>query len=167
MASNTFIGRMIGAAMLDVDTYEAVEHDTTLTSQAAAVVVLAAIAAGLATSDTVIGGIVGGLVGWFFMAGTIYFIGTRLFGGTATWGELLRTLGFAASPKILIIFAAIPLLGWFVSVPVGIWSLAAAIVAIRQALDVSTGKAVLAGALGVLSWILIATIIVGVFSAGA
>jgi hypothetical protein len=167
MASNTFVGRMIGAAMLDVDTYEAVEHDTTLTSQAAAVVVLAAVAAGVATSDTVIGGIIGGLVGWFFMAGTIYFIGTRLFGGTATWGELLRTLGFAASPKILVILAILPLVGGLVEVAVGIWSLAAAIVAIRQALDVTTGKAMLAGALGVLSWILIAATIAGVLSAGA
>ena len=167
MASNTFVGRMIGAALLDVDTYEAVEHDTTLTSQAAAVVVLAAIAAGLATRDGVIGGIVGDLVGWFFMAGTIYFIGTRMFGGTATWGEVLRTLGFAASPKILIIFAALPLLGWAVDVAVGIWFLAAAIVAIRQALDVSTGKAVLAGALGVLCWALIKTTIVGILGAGA
>lgn len=167
MASNTFVGRMIGAAMLDVDTYEAVEHDTTLTTQAAAVVVLAAIAAGLATNETVIGGIVGGLVGWFIMAGLIYFIGTRLFGGTATWGELLRTLGFAASPRILIIFAAIPLLGWFVQLAVGIWSLAAAVVAIRQALDVSTGKAMLAGALGVLAWILIAATVAGLFVAGA
>lgn len=167
MASNTFFGRMIGAAMLDVDTYEAVEHDTTLTSQAAAVVVLAAIAAGLATDDTVIGGIVGGLVGWFFMAGTIYFIGTRLLGGTATWGELLRTLGFAASPKILIIVAVLPLLGWLVELGVGIWALAAAVVAIRQALDVSTGKAILAGALGVVVWTLIAATIVGVFTAGA
>ena len=156
MASNTFFGRMIGAAMLDVDTYEAVEHDTTLTSQAAAVVVLAAIAAGLATDDTVIGGIVGDLVGWFFMAGTIYFIGTRL-----------RTLGFAASPKILIIVAVLPLLGWLVQVGVGIWALAAAVVAIRQALDVSTGKAILAGALGVVVWALIAATIVRVLTAGA
>ena len=167
MASNTFIGRMIGAALLDVDTYEAVEHDTTLTPQAAAVVVIAAVATGLATSETVVGGIVGGLVGWFFMAGTIYFIGTRLFGGTATWGELLRTLGFAASPKILVILAVLPLVGWAVQLAVGIWSLAAAIVAIRQALDVSTGKAVLAGALGVVSWVLIAAVIVGLFTAGA
>ena len=167
MASNTFVGRMIGAAMLDVDTYEAVEHDTTLTSQAAAVVVLAAIAVGLATQDTVIGGIIGGLLGWFFMAGTIYFIGTRLFGGTATWGELLRTLGFAASPKILVILAVLPLVGWAVQLAVGIWSLAAAVVAIRQALDVSTGKAVLAGALGVISWMLIAAVVAGLFIGAA
>lgn len=156
MASNTFVGRMIGAAMLDIETYEAVEHDTTLTSQAATVVVLGAVATGLATEVSVIGGAIGALVGWFVMAGIIYFIGTSLFGGTATWGELLRTLGFAASPKILIVLAVLPLVGWAVELAVGIWFLAAAIVAIRQALDVSTGKAILSGALGVISLYLIA-----------
>ncbi len=164
MASNTFVGRMIGAAMLDVPTYEAVEHDTTLTGQAAAVVVLQAVAAGFATSETVIGGVIAGLLGWFFMAGIIYFIGTRLFGGTATWGELLRTLGFAASPKILIIFAIIPVLSWFVLLGVWLWGLAAAVVAIRQALDITTGKAVLTGILGVLSWVLISIVVGGLIA---
>ncbi len=165
MASNTFVGRMIGAAMLDVPTYEAVEHDTTLTGQAAAVVVLGAIAAGIGTSDTVIGGTIGSLIGWFFMAGTIYLIGTRLFGGTATWGEVLRTMGFASSPSILLVLAVIPFFGWLIQVVAGLWALAAAVVAIRQALDVSTGKAILTGILGVLSWALIGAALAGMFVA--
>ena len=164
MDSNTFIGRMIGAAMLDVPTYEAVEHDTTLTGQAAAVVVLGAISSGLASSESVIGGSISSLIGWFFMAGTIYFIGTRLFGGSATWGEVLRTMGFASSPSILMILAIIPILGWFVQVTVGLWALAAAVIAIRQALDVSTGKAILTGILGVFSWGLIAALLAGVLA---
>ncbi len=165
MASNTFIGRMIGAAMLDVPTFEAVEHDTTLTGQAAAVVALAAVATGIATSDSVIGGTIGALIGWFFMAGTIYIIGTKLFDATATWGEVLRTLGFAASPKILLVLAVLPILGWLVQLVVGLWALAAAVIAIRQALDISTGKAILTGILGVLSWTLIGAALAGIFIA--
>ncbi|MFQ5529686.1 MAG: Yip1 family protein [Gemmatimonadota bacterium] len=164
MAGNTFVGRMIGAAMLDVPTYEAVEHDKSLTPQAGAVVILQAGAAGLATSDAVVGGILSALLGWFCGAGLIYLIGTRLFGGEATWGEVLRTLGFAASPGILIIFAIFPVVGWFVGIAVGLWGLAAAVVAIRQALDVSTGKAVLAGILGVLSYGIILAALRGVFT---
>jgi len=165
MASNTFVERMIGAAMLDVPTYEAVEHDTTLTGQAAAVVVLGAIATGLGTSDTVIGGTIGSLVGWFFMAGTIYVIGTQLFGATATWGEVLRTMGFASSPSILMILAVLPFFGWIIQVVVGLWALAAAVIAIRQALDVSTFKAILTGILGVFSWGLIGALLAGVLGA--
>jgi len=164
MASDTFLGRMIGAAMLDVPTYEAVEHDESLTGQAAGVVVLAAVATGLATSESVIGGSISSLIGWFFMAGTIYFIGTRLFGGTATWGEVLRTMGFASSPSILMILAVVPLLSWIVQPVVGLWALAAAVIAIRQALDVSTGKAIVTGILGVFSWALIAALLAGILS---
>lgn len=164
MASTTFVGRMIGAAMLDVPTYEAVEHDQTLTVQAGAVIVLQAGAAGLATSDAVVGGILTALLGWFCGAGLIYLIGTRLFGGDATWGEVLRTLGFAASPGILIIFAAFPFLGWIVGVVVGLWWLAAMVVAIRQALDVSTGKAILSGILGVLAYGIISAALRGVLT---
>ncbi|MDH3296920.1 MAG: YIP1 family protein [Gemmatimonadota bacterium] len=163
MASNTFVGRMIGAAMLDVPTYEAVEHDQTLTVQAGAVIALQAGAAGLATSAAVLGGILSSLLGWFCGAGLIYLIGTRLFGGEATWGEVLRTLGFAASPGILIIFAAFPFLGWFIGIAVGLWWLAAMAVAIRQALDVSTGKAILSGILGFLAYGIIRVALAGVF----
>ncbi len=38
--NRTIVDRMIGAARLDIPTYEEVEHDTTLTAQAALVVAL-------------------------------------------------------------------------------------------------------------------------------
>ncbi|MGI9038013.1 MAG: YIP1 family protein [Gemmatimonadota bacterium] len=158
----SMVDRMIGAATLDVATYEAVEHDTTATTQAGLIIAMAAIAQGVASPYTgVIYGIISSLIGWFAMAGLVYFIGTRLFGGTATWGELLRTLGFAASPGLLYILGLIPLLGVIVTIVVGIWVLVCVVVAIRQALDVSTGKAILTGLLGMIAWALIAAIIPG------
>jgi hypothetical protein len=158
----SIIDRMIGAATLDIPTYEAVEHDTTATTQAGLIIVMAAVAQGVASPYTgVIYGIISSLIGWFAMAGLVYFIGTRLFGGTATWGELLRTLGFAASPGLLYIFGLIPLLGTIVVIVVGIWVLVCVVVAIRQALDVSTGKAILAGLLGMIAWALIAAVVPG------
>ena len=163
MAGSSLVPRMIGAATLDVPTYEAVEHDTTATTQAGLVVVLAAVAQGVASPYTgVIYGIVSSLIGWFAMAGLTYFIGTRLFGGTATWGELLRTLGFAAAPGILHILGIIPLLGGLVSLAVFLWVLVCVVVAIRQALDVTTGKAVLTGLLGVLAWGIITMAVPGI-----
>lgn len=42
-----FVQRMIGAAKLDVATFESVEHDQNATLQALAVVVLVAVATGL------------------------------------------------------------------------------------------------------------------------
>ena len=84
-----------------------------------------------------------------------YLIGTKLLGGVATWGELLRTIGFAQSPGVLMIFGIIPILGGLVRIIVMIWLLIAGIVAIRQALDFSTGKAVVTAVIGWVTLVLL------------
>ena len=157
--------RMMGAAMLDVNTYEEVEHDTTATNQAAGVVGIVAVASAIGAAGGGIGAIIGGVIaaflGWLLWAGITYLIGDKLFGGTATWGELLRTLGFAQAPGVLYVLGIIPLLGWLVRLVVGIWILVAGIIAIRQALDFSTGKAVLTAILGWLALIIPMLILTG------
>jgi len=144
--------RMMGAATLDVATYEEVEADTTATGQAAVVVVIAAVASAIGAMGRggpgIITMLIGTLLGWAIWSWITYFIGTRFFGGTATWGELARTIGFAQTPRILLVLAIIPVLGGLVSIAVAIWLLIAGIVAIRQALDVTTGKAVLTAIIG-------------------
>lgn len=155
--------RMMGAATLDVATYEEVEADTTATGQAAIVVTLAAIASAIGAAGEggpgIIGMLLGTLVGWALWSGVTYFIGTKLFGGTATWGELLRTIGFAQAPGVLLVLAIVPLLGGLVRIAVSIWLLVAGIIAIRQALDVTTGKAVLTAVIGWLLAIIPAAIV--------
>lgn len=142
--AGSLVDRMMGAAFLKVDTFEEVEHDETATLQAAAVVAMVAVAAALGASPLGLAGAVRGalvaLVGWLVWAGVTYLVGDKLFGGTATWGELLRTLGFAQAPGVLLLLGFIPLLGWVVSLVVGIWMLVAAFIAIRQALDFGNGK---------------------------
>jgi hypothetical protein len=157
------VDRMIGAARLDVDTYEEVEADQSATGQAALVVTIVAIASaigGLADGGSgIITGVLTAALGWVLWAGITYVIGDKLFGGTATWGELLRTLGFAQAPGVLLILGIIPLLGGLVHAVVAIWMLVAGIIAIRQALDFSTGKAILTAIIGwiplaIATWIL-------------
>lgn len=154
---------MIGAARLDVNTYEEVEADQSATGQAALVVAIVAIASAIGSlgdgGSGIIAGVLTAVVGWLLWAGITYVIGDKLFGGTATWGELLRTLGFAQSPGVLLILGIIPLLGGLVHVAVAIWMLVAGIIAIRQALDFSTGKAILTAIIGwiplaIASWVL-------------
>lgn len=152
MAERSLMARMAGAAFLDVNTYEEVEHDGTLTGQAALVVFLAAVAQALGQAG---GGLLdaagsgaGALVGWLVWAGITYIVGDWILGGTATWGEMLRTIGFAHAPGILMVLAAIPLLGWGVELVVGVWMLIAGVIAVRQALDFGTGKALATVLLG-------------------
>lgn len=158
----SMLDRMIGAARLDVATYEEVEHDASATGQAAVVVVIAAIAAAIgAIGDggmNAFGALIGALLGWLVWAGITYLIGDKLLGGTASWGELLRTLGFAQAPGVLNVLGIVPLLGGLVRFIVGVWILIAGVIAIRQALDFSTGKAIATVLLGWLAMMLLAMI---------
>ncbi len=146
-----FSQRIVGAALLDVSLYEEVEADTTATSQAMTVVILASVATGLGVNASqglsgFVAGSVAALIGWLVWAGLTYFIGTRLFPTPSTdssWGELLRTTGFAMAPGILSILAAIPVVGLLIAFAVSIWTLVAFVIAVRQALDyTSTWRAV-------------------------
>ena len=156
VTDGSLIQRMKGAAMLDVGVYEEVEADESATAQAAGVVAIVAVAQAIGASGDGLGGalgaVIGAVLGWLLWAGITYVIGDKILGGTATWGELLRTLGFAQAPGILLALGILPLLGSVVRVVVAFWLLATGIVAIRQALDVSTGKAVVTAILG---WIVV------------
>ena len=143
----TFVDRVIGAARLDPRAYEEIEADEKATLQALAVVVLSAIATGIGRGEDVlaIGIAVQALFMWVIWAGLSYAVGVYLIPEpqtNANLGQMLRTIGFAASPGILRFFRFIPILGPLLSFVVGIWVVAAMIVAIRQALDYkSLGRA--------------------------
>lgn len=151
---HSFGERLKGAALLDVIIYEEVEADTTSTLESAGVVTLvaAAIAIGVSYGGpwSIVTSIITAFVGWLIWAGVTYLIGDKLLGGTATWGELLRTLGFAQAPRLLLILAWVPLLGLLVQLVVFVWTLFTSVVALRQALDFSTGRAVLTGGIGLI-----------------
>jgi hypothetical protein len=147
-----FLKRITGAAMLDAATYEEVEADSTATSQALAVVLMAGVAAGLAAPETnsVVGTlarVVIALASW----GVWAFIIAQLGGGPLAepqtkvdWPQLLRTLGFAAAPGIINVVGVVDPLSTPVRILSGIWMLTAMIVAVRQALDYrQTWRAVL------------------------
>jgi hypothetical protein len=160
--------RMLGAARLDVGTYEEVEADRTATGQAAAVVAMVAVASAIGNSG---GGIARSilallfaLLAWAVWSGITYLIGTSVFNGKADWGELLRTLGFAQAPGVLYVFGVVPGVGDAVRTVVAIWMLVTAIVAIRQALDISTGKAVGTAIVGWLA-LFIPLMMLGIFAA--
>lgn len=152
----SFGERMIAAAKLDPGAYEEVEADTSATGQAAGVVVISAIAAAIGTSGlgmfASVGTAIFNLVAWLIWSGITYLIGAKAFHGTATWGELLRTIGFAQTPGILYLFAFLPVIGWVIQPVVAIWVLIAGMIAIRQALDISTGKAI---AVAILGWLVL------------
>ncbi len=147
----SFTDRMLRASKLDVNLYEEVEADKNAMGQAMGVVILSSVAAGIGTIGTtglkgLLFGTVTALLAWFIWAFLTYFIGTRLLPEPQTkadYGELLRTIGFSSSPGVLRVLGIIPMLGVIVNFLVGIWMLAAMVIAVRQALDYkSTWRAV-------------------------
>jgi hypothetical protein len=107
-------------------------------------------------------GVVTALVGWFVWSFITYFIGTKVFKGPqteATYGQLLRSIGFSDSPHVLGILAFIPVLGWVISFIASIWALVAMIIAVRQALDFSTGRAVATCVVGFIVLIIVSAVV--------
>jgi hypothetical protein len=152
--------RMIRAAKLEVALYEEVEAGKTALGQAMLIVVLHGIAAGIGSYDELgttglLLGTVGQLVGWFVWALVTFVVGAKLLPERQTeadLGQLLRTIGFAASPGLLLALGVIPAIGAIISFVVQIWMLIAFVIAVRQALDyTSTVRTVIVCLLG---WIL-------------
>ena len=167
---NQLIDRMFRAAKLDPHVYEEVEADESSMGQAIGVVVLASLAAGIASVGTLgLSGIVMGtliaLVGWFIWAFLTYLIGTKLLPEAQTeadMGQLLRAIGFSSAPGVIRIIGVIPGIQPIVSLVAAIWMLAAMVVAVRQALDYhSTGRAVGVCAIG---WVVQVVVLGGLFA---
>jgi hypothetical protein len=174
MNTENLLPRMMRAALLDTAFYNEVEADTSLNGQALLVVILAAVAGGL---GSLLGGLIGGrpgpavtglvvalvmtLLGYYLWAYLTLLIGTRLFGGTADLGEMLRVIGYANAPNVLGFFSFIPFLGGLIALLGSLWALVAGIIAVREALDFDTGKALLTVVIG---WLVV--FILSVFIGG-
>ena len=90
-------------------------------------------------------GLFSSILGWLAWSFIAYLLGTPIFKGpetSATWGELLRTIGFSNSPGALRIFSFIPFVGGLVAFGASVWALVAGIIAVRQALDFTTWRAI-------------------------
>src|SRR4051794_19018715 len=104
---NSFLQRLIGAAALDPAIYEEVEADSGALSQAMLVVVLASLSAGVGAVG--LGGSIAAaplfavvaLMSWASWAFVPLEVGSRVMPTADTrvsLGQLLRTIGFAATP---------------------------------------------------------------------
>lgn len=147
--TRSFSDRLIGAARLDRSVYEEVERDTTATQQAILVVVAAVVASAIGAIFTDIGTVIASaliaIVGFVVSAAFIYIVGTRIIPSDhveADFGQVLRTLGFAYAPNLLLVLAFIPVVGLLVYLVVFVWSIITRIIAIQSALEASVGRAV-------------------------
>lgn len=159
MRAGSFWRRVWRAARLDPDVYEEVEAEPSALRQAALVVLLASVAGALGSA----------LGGWLdpepgtnfrvllralepfvlWLGGSVfaYMVGATFFSIPDTetdYSEVLRTVGFAFGPGLLRLLAFVPppTVGFAVERVAELWMLLAGVVAVRQALDFTTLRAI-------------------------
>jgi hypothetical protein len=154
--------RMLRALKLDAQLYEEVEADPRFNGEALLIVVIASLLSGLgmalaypqdANLTALVANVLSGLLLWAAWAAITLWIGKSITRGPETradLGEMLRTLAYAHVPQFLVFFVFIPVGGPLLALAAGIWKMVMGIVAIRQALDFTTSRAIMTGFLGFL-----------------
>lgn len=173
------LDRILRVIKLDKSVYAEVEADQMATSQAAIVVaivaVLSAIAGGVTTLiagegggfiGAFLGALIGAFVSWVVWAAVTYFVGTTLFHGEATIGEMLRVIGFAQAPLMLNALSFIPCIGAIISLAAWLFSLYTGFLAIQEGLDLDTGKTLATVAIGWVVAFIVSLLIGMIFGIG-
>lgn len=152
MKRRSLLRSMGRAARLDAHFFEEVEADPSSIGQAFVVVLLTCFAGSAAAGVNGLPWVrmatdfLEPLLLWTAGGAFAYMVGATFLRGphTATsYREVLRTTGFAFAPGILRLGAVLPgSLGFGVMVAGDVWLLVASIVAVRQALDFTTLRAI-------------------------
>lgn len=174
----SFPRRVWRTALLHADTYEEVEADRDSIGQAFAIVLMASSAAALGAWIRVESGhplpqnalplplhllllALEPMIVWLLNAVFTYMVGATFLRGPETetdYVEVLRTTGFAFSPGLLLFFVWVPpeVVGLASGAVARVWILVAAVVAVRQALDFTTVRAIgTFGLAALLMWLLL------------
>ena len=170
------VDRITRAIRLDFTVFREIAEDQNAMTEAAIIVALVTFLSGIGTfigaliADAGFGSaflsflstwlISGILIGWIGWAVLTYFVGTLLFQGKTDIPEMMRVLGYANAPNLLGIFGFIPCVGWVIALAGWILSLIAGVLAVREAMEFDTGKAVITV---LISWViqLVISLIIG------
>lgn len=165
------IDRILRAIRLDWTVFREIAEDQNALTEAAIIVAVVSFLSGIGTfigaliadnsfgtaflgflSTWLIDGI---LLHWIVWAVLTYFVGTMFFQGKTDIPEMLRVLGYANAPKLLGIFGFIPCVGWLIALAGGILALIAGVIAVREAMEFDTTKAIITVVVSwVISWVL-------------
>lgn len=176
MGDRSLLRRMVRAARIESQFYEEVEAEPRSIVQAFIVVLLACAAGSIGSFVAgrppllVATDLLEPLVLWLAGGAFTYMVGATFFRGPETvtsYAEVLRTTGFAWAPGLLRFAVVIPYgpLGFGLTVAGDVWTLVAGIVAVRQALDFTTLRALgTFGASWVLLWLTFEGLLLGLTS---
>jgi hypothetical protein len=160
------VERILRIIKLDFSVFKEIESDPQATVEAAiivAVTILLSAISSAVTSDHAVGTfvitLVNGLVGWVVWSAVTFFVGKTMFRGGGTLEQMLRVIGYAHAPRILSVLRIIPCVGWIGALAGFIISLIAGVMAVREALDVELGTALVVVAIGFVVMIVVNIVI--------
>lgn len=162
-----FIEKLLRAARLDSSLYEALKKDPSGLREALYAIILLNVLTGigLGVNDVFSGQAITGLgtaeiplivglqilialVKWGILTGIIFLVGVIFLKGTSKFVEVARAIGFAYAPIALQIFVAFTafslLLTDAIQLATDFWLILALIVGVKQTLELSLGKAIIA-----------------------
>lgn len=161
------INRIMRAIRLDWTVFREIAEDQSAMTEAAIIVLVVTFLSGIGTfigaliADAGFGSALGSLLytwlvsgvllGWILWAVLTYFVGTMLFQGRSDIPEMMRVLGYANAPNLLGIFGFIPCVGWLIALVGSILALIAGVIAVREAMEFDTTKAIITV---VVSWVI-------------
>jgi len=147
------VARLTRMVKFDFTVFPEIEQDEKATTEAAIIVLVTSLIGALGSIGAGFGRfllmfIVSVAVGWLLWSYLTMLIGTRLFGGNATFWGMARALGYASAPGILRLLGFIPLIGWIFSLAAWALSLILGFFAVRETLELTTEKAILTVLIG-------------------
>jgi hypothetical protein len=157
-----FHERLIAALRLDVDLYRQASIDMASTRQAFLVVVLSGLSNGLGLawrqgSAAVSAGIAAAVFGWFLWAAVILMIALP-FGHRRHGRSLLRALGFANAPGILLVLGVVPVIGRFIRMLIVLWLVATTVAAVQAVFEMSRRRALVVSIVGFVAYLVIGAV---------
>ena len=150
----------IRAALLDRRVYKEINEGGESMILALLVVAAVAVAFGLGIKDIEVEGfedaqgmlvlvaISTSMVGWGLWAIVAWFVGTQLLGSESSYRRILRVLGVASGPGVLLVLLPVPVVGTTLFSISRLWMLVAGTVAVRETMGTTTIRAVIPTATG-------------------
>jgi hypothetical protein len=156
---------MLGAALLEAETYHEAAVAPSVKNQAVLVVLISALAAGVGSLG---GGLTGlllvglaAMLGWGLFALTAYWVAINRYRVPRTYNNLsatLRVLGLASTPRLFLLLTFIPGIGLLVGLAAHAWMLFTTVLALETALDMAPRPAIVTALSGWLPMFLLWTL---------
>ena len=152
--------RALRAAFFIPSVYEGLDDDPWAALQALGVGAAAAVSLGVGFRNETLAAFEGpAALGFLWAANTVivvwvlwsllaFLIGSRILGGTGSFRQILRALGFALAPGVLLALRSTPDVGGALYFVVILWILASGILALKETQNVRWREAVPVGVIG-------------------